>query len=74
MGGGKRKPELESQTKRVTQKQKPRNTKKQKTKNLPNDTGPRVPAAGPSSPCCEPEHFTVRLWASEQQQEHHWGW
>ena len=27
MGGGKRKPELESQTKRVTQKQKLRNTK-----------------------------------------------
>ena len=35
MGGGKRKPELESQTKRVTQKQKLRNTKfflKKKTK------------------------------------------
>ena len=32
MGGGKRKPELETQTKRVTQKQKPRNTKNKKTK------------------------------------------
>ena len=35
MGGGKRKPELESQTKRVTQKQKLRDTKfKKKKSNL----------------------------------------
>ena len=43
MGGGKRKPELESQTKRVTQKQKLRNTKlffekkKNQLKNSPTE-------------------------------------
>ena len=37
MGGGKRKPELESQTKRVTQKQKLRDTKFKKKKTTYSD-------------------------------------
>lgn len=50
MGGGKRKPELESQTKRVTQKQRLRETK---LKNLHSDTEPGVgaPGAGPRLRC-----------------------
>ena len=50
-GGGERKPELESQTKRVTQKQKLRNTKfflKQKKTALQNDTEPRVRLQAPA--------------------------
>lgn len=49
MGGGKRKPELESQTKRVTQKQKQRDTKlkkKQQPQKNYSDMEPRVWATG----------------------------
>lgn len=51
-GGGKRKPELESQTKRVTQKQKLRNTVffffETKKTALQNDTEPRVRLQAPA--------------------------
>ena len=57
MGGGKRKSELESQTKGVIQKQKLRNTKlKKKTKNTT-----KKHLGGPSSPCHEPEHLRPSL-------------
>lgn len=74
MGGGKRKPELESQTKRVTQKQKLRNTKffLKKKKKKPKKQAYRMTQSPESRlqappPCYEPEHFTVHLWAPEPQ-------
>ena len=69
MGGGKRKPELESQTKRVTQKQKLRNTKlffeKKKKKKKPTKKQPYRMTQSPESQLQAPAPLAMNLSTSQ---------
>ena len=68
MGGGKRKPELESQTKRVTQKQKLRNTKlffEKKKKKKPTKKQPYRMTQSPESQLQAPAPLAMNLSTSQ---------